>query len=424
MNGLFDDVTTKELQTKSQGYGWPKFGHNAELRSLIQHIKIHNSVLDDPMSDYIETLVFEKMRNTLGTARYSTPSDFMSREHFDRVLSNIDMSSSPGLPWSRIATTNRGLFYDNDGHLLPAKVEWMWNLVSNRLQVRDADPIKMFVKAEPVKQAKLDEGRYRLISAISIVDQIIDQMIFGWQNEVLMEQWLSLPMKVGWSPLVGGWKLMSPSMRIAIDKKAWDWTVKSWMLETELKLRVWLAKGNDLFKDLATWRYRMLFENPLLVLSSGIVLAQRCIGIMKSGSVNTIMSNSIMQLILHYRVSAELMMDPGVLWSMGDDTLQTPVEDLQSYMQRLRKYCLAKDPVNGVEFAGFKFTNVSVEPMYQAKHAFNLLHFDSRFKSDILISYSILYHRSHLASWVHEALRQLGEPPSPRFLDVVWDGEE
>nr|UGO57373.1 MAG: hypothetical protein 1 [Riboviria sp.] len=376
------------------------------------------------MDPPIEAVVFNKLCETFESARGRVPRDFMERSHFDRAFASIDMSSSPGLPYSRLATTNRLLFCDKRGVLRPEQVDWAWNLVVDRLNDRTFDPIKLFVKAEPMKKEKVAQGRYRLISSISVIDQLIDQMLFGWQNELMMDQWISLPPKVGWSPMVGGYKIFHPNMRMAIDKKAWDWTVKGWMVEQELKLRCWLAHGDPTFADLAEWRYKCLFKDALLVLSSGVVLRQNVTGIMKSGTVNTIMTNSILQILLHYRVCAELGIDPGWLWSMGDDTLQTILGDLDLYLALLREYCLAKDPVMAVEFAGFKFSAENVEPLYPAKHAYNLLYFDPRYRDDVRISYSLLYAKSADSDWVYNALSELGEIPSREFLRAVWNGDD
>lgn len=424
LNGLLSSETTDFLLEKAKGYVWPRFGHAAEVRSLIAHTKLFLSVNNVPMDYVTEHVVANKMCQTFAPARLGVPSDFMTRAHFDRVFENLDMTSSPGLPYIRVATTNKLLFCDKNGVVIPEKKEWLWAQVESRLKDESFDPIRFFVKAEPIKQEKLEQGRFRLIASISVVDQVIDQMIFGWQNEAIKDVWDQVPPKVGWSQMLGGWKIVPSCMRIAIDKKAWDWTVKEWMLEAEFKLRLWLCHENPLFQKLATWRYRCLYEHPLLVTSSGVVLRQEFIGIMKSGSVNTIMSNSIMQVILHYRVCVELGQEPGFLWSMGDDTLQSEPDDLDQYMNRLREYCLAKDPVRAVEFAGFEFGPGFTNPMYPAKHAFNLLYFDPRFAQDMVNSYSLLYTRSTDSGWVFRTLSELGEAPTSEFLRMVWNGDE
>lgn len=41
------------------------------------------------------------------------------------------------------------------------------------------DPVMPFIKKEPHPKRKLDEGRYRVITAISVVDQVVERMLFS-----------------------------------------------------------------------------------------------------------------------------------------------------------------------------------------------------------------------------------------------------
>lgn len=296
--------------------------------------------------------------------------------------------------------------------------------MTDRLEKMDSDPIRLFVKPEPIKKQKVDVGRYRLISSVSVIDQIIDQMIFGWQNEKFIDGWIHFPTRVGWSPLVGGWKLVPRNLVVAIDKTAWDWTVKPWLIECELNFRIAMAGGSPEFVRLARWRYSCLYKDAVFVTSGGVAMKQKFVGVMKSGCVNTIVSNSIMQLILHYRVSFELDEEPGRLWVMGDDTLQEMPVDLNRYFHQLKRYCLAKDPVLRSEFAGFDFQGGVVNPCYLAKHAYNLLHFDPKLRDEMLTSYSLLYSRSSRKAWMDKILMCLGPLPSDAFRYAVWNGDD
>lgn len=423
-HGLFDRDTTASLKELSSEYGWPKFGHSAEARSLKAHVKLFDQVDDVPMDRTAFGIVLQALEDKFKFARAQPPPDFCERSHFDRAICSLDMSSSPGLPFCKMFTTNSLLFM-KDGELLKDRVDMVWDLVRARIEeCSPADPIRLFVKAEPIKKEKIEQGRYRLISSVSVVDQLVDQMVFGWQNQLFIDNWILSPTRVGWAPLVGGWKLLTPFMRMAIDKRAWDWTVKAWMIECELILRHRLADQHPGYVRLSSYRYQQLYKDAVLVTSGGVALKQRFVGVMKSGCVNTIVSNSILQCLLHYRVCYELNLDPGVLWSMGDDTLQTVVEEVGEYFQLLCKYCLAKKPEFRTEFAGFRFEDGRVEPMYLAKHAYNLLHFDPKLKEEMITAYSLLYARSVHRKFMEGVLSQLGELPSEDFLIAVWNGSD
>ncbi|UXD80023.1 putative RdRP [Myrmica rubra virus 7] len=358
---------------------------------------------------------------------WQLPEDFLSYDHYCRVVKNLDWNSSPGLPWMRQSATNRILFEVIDG--VPSELALMrvWEVVRKRLEDRDCDPIRLFIKPEPLKRRKLEQGSYRLISSVSVVDQIIDGMLFGTMNDLVIENYLQTPSKVGWSPYNGGWKIMPVFGMKSLDKRAWDWSMQAWVVEFLFELRKSLmikTRHSKLWEDLALWRYRMLFESPLFMTSGGLLLRQLLAGVMKSGCFNTIIDNSMAQDFLHVRVCLELGLEVGDLMSMGDDTTQRKFKLFSEYVDRLSQYCHVKEVVDANEFAGHRFRLCYVEPLYRGKHAFNLLHMDPRYEDDMALSYSLLYHRSACRDYIRNLFEDMGlYVPSLRTLDVIYDGE-
>jgi hypothetical protein len=45
------------------------------------------------------------------------------------------------------------------------------------------DPVRVFIKAEPHSTNKVNQDRWRLIFAVSVVDQIIERLLCGDQNK-------------------------------------------------------------------------------------------------------------------------------------------------------------------------------------------------------------------------------------------------
>lgn len=357
-------------------------------------------------------------------ARWSIPVDFLQFSHFERVVSQLDWTSSPGYPYMLSSPTNKDLFKVVNGVPDPYRVRLMWNHVLVRIQERDSDPIRLFIKAEPHKKKKLEEGRYRLISSVSIIDQLVDHLLFSDMNTQMIENWINLPSKVGWSPYMGGWKAM-PKSGMALDKSAWDWTMQMWLIDLVLKVRVSLCSNmTDQWKDLATWRYKQLFVNPEFITSGGLVLRQKNPGVMKSGCVNTITDNSIAQVILHNRVCLETGIEPGVIYSMGDDTLQTVPTRVGEYLSAMSSFARVKEPIFKVEFAGMEFKrNGIVEPLYRGKHAFQILHVIPEVLPSLAQSYQLLYHRSQYRDFMENLFLQLGQEIVPRIKrDVIFDG--
>ncbi|APG75642.1 hypothetical protein [Hubei sobemo-like virus 18] len=379
----------------------------------------------------MRTMIMQNFLDLHRDARWDLDEDFDSFEGFMRSLKRIDLSSNPGYPYMRGCTSNRQMLcYKNSDQFDPNKVSILWDIVRQKLNGSGADPIKLFVKPEPHKKSKIEEKRYRLISSVSLADQLVDHMLFGKMNDKLIASWPYLPSKVGWSFIGGGWKTMPKGGSwLAIDKSSWDWTVQLWLLDLVLQARYELCSTRgevvDRWLKMASMRYRQLFKEPIFITSGGLLLKQKRHGVQKSGCVNTIADNSMMQSLLHIRVCLETKQSVGVLYSMGDDTLQQAPERQNDYLSVLSKYCIIKQADALVEFAGFRFDGMRVEPVYHGKHAFNLLHADPKVLSDLAKSYPLLYHRSSNRAWFRELfLDWHGEVPSIDYLDSIYDGFE
>nr|UGO57332.1 MAG: hypothetical protein 1 [Riboviria sp.] len=375
------------------------------------------------MDSRLKDVVLEMAAQALQDARWEIPSDFLTYTHYLRVVKELDWNSSPGYPYCLNCTTNRLFFEVNNlGEPSQLACERVWMIVKERLEQRDADPVRLFVKPEPHTEKKLAVGRYRLISSVSVIDQIIDHMIFGAFNKALIINCHYTPIKTGWTPYCGGWREVPVSGTVACDKSAWDWTVKPWLIENELLLRQMLCNNlTAQWKDLAVWRYSKLFFDNRFVTSGGLVLKQKEPGVMKSGCVNTIASNSLMQLILHLRCAVELNLDLGFLWAMGDDVIQD--YQPQEYFDLLSQFCVLKEVTPNVEFAGFTYYGYRCEPNYKGKHAYNLLHQDERFHNETSDSYALLYHRSKYRDAMRNILRDINHDLPPlSFIDRVWSG--
>jgi hypothetical protein len=207
------------------------------------------------------------------------------------------------------------------------------------------DPIRLFVKGEPHKQSKLDEGRYRLIMSVSLVDQLVARVLFQNQNKREIALWRSVPSKPGFglstdqqvedfllclkevcgAPDVSTLCANYEDFLIPTDCSGFDWSVADWMLEDDMEVRNRLTIDNtELTKRLrAAWLKCIC--NSVLCLSDGTLLAQERPGIQKSGSYNTSSSNSRVRVMAAYHCGATWAM------AMGDDALESPNSNLEEY---------------------------------------------------------------------------------------------
>lgn len=315
------------------------------------------------------------------------------------------MNSSPGFcDLSRYGTTigeilkYDGLGYDQD------RLDMFKYLVTARIQTLlegsdEADDIRLFVKQEPHSQSKLREGRYRLISAVSLVDTMVDRMLFGDLMDAVLASAGKTPTMIGWVPVLGGYRLLRrkmPGRVMCIDKSSWDWTVPHWM--TRIWLDIILGLCNDapsFWEPLVRKRFRMLFEQAIFQFPDGIRVRQEVGGIMKSGCYLTILLNSLGQSVLHYMVYGYMGRDmlSDEPYCMGDDTVQPAILGVDQYLARIGELGFLVKEVkeqNWIEFAGFMIDETTW-PVYWRKHIYRLQHADDDVLEDTLFTYMLLY---------------------------------
>lgn len=271
----------------------------------------------------------------------------------------------------------------------------------------EADDIKVFVKQEPHKKTKLVEQRYRLISAVSVVDSMVDRMLFSDLQERAVDTACETPCAVGWSPIKGGYRLIRarfPGKVLCADKSLWDWTVAGWMTEALCELLIRLCvNASHRWERLVRARFDCLFKKAVFRVPDGSRYPQMDEGLMKSGCYLTILANSALQVMMHLLASRRSNQEPGDLLAMGDDTIQEVPEDVEAYLDGLRSLgVLVKPQIKSrVEFAGFEFDMHSCVPCYENKHRFQLEHLDEELAAETLEAYQLLYAHHPMLEEIH-----------------------
>lgn len=326
----------------------------------------------------------------------------------------IDPTSIPGnCPLNKFGSTNREAlkittdiygqrqFDEQRLTMLRFLVEQRWNNLM--LGEATSDPLKVFVKQEPHKQSKLDTGRLRLITAVSLVDTIVDRILFGemLRTAVQPRNLLTTPCVVGWSPTGGGWRYIQhkyPEGSVSIDRTAWDWTVRRWLVFA------WKEFLFDLHPNAPQWwrhmvsvRFEQLFLHARYRFSDGVEILQDDWGIMKSGCLLTLFLNSVGQTLLHSIACLRINRNPeeDIPLCAGDDTIQNWFEDIELYAEQLNRLCITKEVVRTYgynEFVGFFFSWRGYVPAYWEKHLFCLRHADVTVQRELLQSYQYLWY--------------------------------
>lgn len=203
------------------------------------------------------------------------------------------------------------------------------------------DPVRLFVKQEPHTAKKLREKRYRLISSVSLIDQVVERLLFGYQNNREIALWRVCPSKPGmglsageqaqsiWTELCAK-HFMHPAAEA--DISGFDWSVQQWELEADLEMRRILGSFSSRCYRVAKNRMFCL-SLSVFQLSDGSLIAQGEPGIMKSGSYVTSSTNSRIRCLM-----AKLIGSPWCI-AMGDDSVEGFVDNAAEKYAKLGHIC-------------------------------------------------------------------------------------
>lgn len=385
-------------------YVQPETGGQAEYDSLQYHVQnFYNVHRSAPANAGAVLDVVERM---YASARWHLPIDWCSEQRIREAIISVHMTSSCGYPYMLVHQTNRQFIED-------IGLERIVVMVKNRIQdyldigPEASDPIRLFVKDEPHKSEKAKLKRWRLIWSVSVIDQIVDTVLFGKSIDAENANHLTIPSKVGLNFYEGGANTFMKQLDdgtnrqnwIKTDKSAWDWTYAEWLDTFDLNCRARLCyeQTEEWFHN---W-YRLAVVRgksctyKRIVLSDGTQYQQTRGGIVDSGGKRTISKNSRSQVAL--RVAYDLTVGNNVdllrLAAMGDDTVEQMFEDPKIYCDFLLalRFIVKEKPklelLKEMEFCSHRFIKRHghwvMLPTNWEKHKFRLK-FNSK-SADILV---------------------------------------
>lgn len=270
--------------------------------------------------------------------------------------------------------------------------------VSKNWKAVPSDPVRLFIKREPhtIEKAKLN--RWRLIWSVSVIDQLIDALIWGKMIETEIEKHANIPSKPGWTYLKGGMnqlyhKLKGRPRYGASDKSSFDFTVSEDMLELMQDLGFRTCSNfdpNAEWVQIAKIRFLASYLG-YIIFSNGLLIRQNTIGVMRSGSKVTINWNSKLQVAfkiiacLRFYGSFDSWKD--IIEAMGDDSLEAfRDEGFSSYYKEFMesvglivKFIADVTEITDerIHFCSQRFLEVSPgkmvsQPINEQKHKFNI----------------------------------------------------
>lgn len=256
------------------------------------------------------------------------------------VAREVQPHSSPGVPYVKLARKNSELFASecHRGLVFSAVAQRVRLILRHSRQELSAmtagdlvraglvDPIKVFIKSEPHKIAKIESGKLRIISNVSIVDQLVERVLCSYQNKREISRWKDCPSKPGMGLHDQGLQELYAEVCQAYDTlgelaetdiSGWDWSVKDWLLSLDAEIRSELYHAApDCALSHLLWFRGYAVARKVFCLSDGTLFEQKLPGIQASGSYNTSSTNSRMRIILAYLI--------GCQWAiaMGDDDVE------------------------------------------------------------------------------------------------------
>ncbi|APG75636.1 hypothetical protein [Hubei sobemo-like virus 43] len=410
----------------------PRGGAVDELASLKAHAEFFRQSRESGLE--VEPLDRERILHACETAyaaaRYSLPSDWLEKTHFYRVVYDLEFRSSPGYPYCLASSTIGDWLGWNGVGCDGEKLEELWFDVLAFLSGERDSFYRVFIKSEPHTLAKRDAGRWRLIICPPLYEQVAWTMVFGPGNDREIETVGRTPSMQGMSLPGGLWKdwlaiFQQRGLNVAMDKSAWDWTAHEQLISMDLELRHRLLTGPNRgrWRQLAERLYDGAFNHPRLVLSSGAVYQQTEPGVMKSGCVNTISSNSHMQVFVHCLACLRygLPLTPLPV-AVGDDTLSSLSNLVEPSAYRFTG-AVVKEVDLDMHFVGHRWYESGPVPTYSAKHFVRFAVTGADYVPDFLDSMVRLYahHEGFQKVWRWLAYRRGIDLPSEAFVKFWYD---
>jgi len=272
-------------------------------------------------------------------------------------MDQVVPTSTPGVPWNSYGTTNKVVLETSRGVISRAVAQSFANMVFHGEDVfaMDAeqlvlngirDPVRVFIKNEPHKESKIQSGKLRLISGVSLVDQIKERCIGRVQNEAEIAQWETCPSKPGIGLDDESLLVMADNFRDMLtrglicssDVSGFDWSVKGWELRADAERRRILsgAQSGSLYDFLLRVQAHCV-ANSVFVLPDGRMWSQMREGIQLSGSYWTSSTNSAMRILMTLVARARAGQDllPLDQVTMGDDSVERYWQGLDAALQEL-----------------------------------------------------------------------------------------
>lgn len=281
-------------------------------------------------------------------------------EVMDMLADELRREGFPGVPLASLGATNDALLKAHWDFIKAVVKERLGKLAARDYTVEElaggksveqglCDAVKVFIKNEPHKLTKIRTGRLRLIWVMSMVDTLIDRLLWHKLTKSNIEHWQDTAAAPGMGATDEAFKVIWSDLerlctKFGIDNSdvsGWDFSVKFWMQVCDYLgcLHTVRAPYGSTFQRVARNRLKIT-ATPMLVLGDGRAFIFNRLAFQVTGRLRTSDGNTRMRLTL-----AALR---GVACrAMGDDAVESALESSAESF-----YASLGFKVEGVRMAG------------------------------------------------------------------------
>lgn len=262
------------------------------------------------------------------------------------IIGGINPCSGPGFPLGHLFKENKHLLEnqaafryiidmavwrikkiaelgpDRIRHMLEADPTWA-------VKMQLADPYRTFGKDEATKLSKVVVKRWRLIFSMSIVDQLVERLLFTPQDRKEISMWPFIPSKSGMGLGTDQVALLlryaeERGITVGCDAEGWDWNVANDLIVADAEARILLNTAKDPLWESAVRGVTVLHAHRLLMLSDGRIFRREHIGGQASGRKITSSGNGRARFIIDVLAAQHFGYQPASMTQGDDDCTRIP----------------------------------------------------------------------------------------------------
>jgi len=285
----FEDDRRKEVDRV--GWGLPHPNIEAAYSSLAKYAKSTPAMNPKQIVAWNESAEF--------MAKHFGPYMQGARvKTLEEAMSGIDMSTSPGFPWTREYATKRAMV--DDWKEFPRYMEEDWD----RLKEDGYTAVFGNSLKEEIRPAdKIASNSIRTFTAGPIEMTLNGNRLFEDMNQKFYKSHLKTASVVGSTPLKGGWEQLMRKLRkfqngFALDESQYDSSLRAHLMWSIARFRWQMLRSEDQTPE-NEQRLKVYYRNlinTMILTSEGVLILKT--GGNPSGSVNTISDNTLILFML------------------------------------------------------------------------------------------------------------------------------